>query len=554
MKVLSKLFFIIAPMFFYSCLSEKKLEKITLNENSYELQFTNSHELGDRAEISEILIDNKTSESMFLMKLENSDSQYVVEGLSHEKFYKDLKGRTLRVNSFSYKKSNVDSKSVELSSMKYSVEKSDLKAMGENSKSRKLVTIIINTTDFDNTGVDGENSVERVSEQLKETKTYYEDITDKSLELDGVIQDGKPDVFVIDLDIKSKDFCEKNPLLKQLKISNKATKEIERKYGTFFLKLYDHKIFVMPSARHMKCDYSGAGTIGATKISGTKIWLLASYLRSPLIIHELGHNFELRHSGANGETYGDHACHMGSGRSEPLLFNPVKLARLDSLKDKHVSEIKKDNRGLHRDQVIKIYPYNLENFQSGKKIVIKVKKGLSGIKKDLYLNYLNREDFQKSYRKRKQWNEIANYSERSVLRVTEDLKSNDLWSSLIGNSFRWNAVWSNAFGNHIEGKDQPLMYKNENELQSRIALKLLNNHSDGSVEVLVDFVPFRHKDIINTNPNCSSLFSQCTEARSNFMANIGKVQENHYRQLILELDEKLIRECNGTRRCLVMEP
>lgn len=78
---------------------------------------------------------------------------------------------------------------------------------------------------------------------------------------------------------------------------------------------YKNRIAILSD---VSCTWMGLGTVGCGSYCYT--WIRSKYMSLPIVFHEIGHNFGLFHSSADGFEYGDDSCAM-SIQSFPICFN-----------------------------------------------------------------------------------------------------------------------------------------------------------------------------------------------------------------------------------------
>jgi hypothetical protein len=100
----------------------------------------------------------------------------------------------------------------------------------------------------------------------------------------------------------------------------------------------DHKMLVMPDC----VNFLASNVMAWGEVNGQTTWIRYQYARHPrVIVHEMGHNLGMRHSGINS-TYDDGTCYMGNKAAKSELgsrmcFNAAKMWYFGWYKDKHLN-------------------------------------------------------------------------------------------------------------------------------------------------------------------------------------------------------------------------
>jgi len=118
------------------------------------------------------------------------------------------------------------------------------------------------------------------------------------------------------------------------KVSEWAFAEFERLHGSY--NQWSHVVYILPSS----VDFGKAAAFGYV---GWGVTVYEDTTASILLVlmHEIGHNLRMLHSGANGLDYGDTTCFMGAhvykDDGPKMCFNGAKSWFLEFYQDRHVS-------------------------------------------------------------------------------------------------------------------------------------------------------------------------------------------------------------------------
>lgn len=121
-------------------------------------------------------------------------------------------------------------------------------------------------------------------------------------------------------------------------------------YVTKMLRLdvsqYMHHMFML--SPNTSCSWAGLGTIGCTS-KGCLTWYSGDYgYDMSIVLHELGHNFGLQHSGTSIDEYGDGSCIMGYARTGSYrCFNVPQSLDLGSSSAKYILNNIPDSKRIH---------------------------------------------------------------------------------------------------------------------------------------------------------------------------------------------------------------
>jgi hypothetical protein len=91
----------------------------------------------------------------------------------------------------------------------------------------------------------------------------------------------------------------------------------------------------------VKCAWAGMGGLGCIENGGCESWYAGYSTTLSVLMHELGHNFNLCHSSAGRDEYGDQTCVMGGASkcfNAPQMYTmgigrPIVTLNIDSMRN-----------------------------------------------------------------------------------------------------------------------------------------------------------------------------------------------------------------------------
>ncbi len=550
------------------------------------------------AQIIEVFVDKESGqeEKGYFIELNNGESTFKLNGISEHDYHSFYKNKALTIRSKIKKSKPNPADPINLDSLEINVQ-ANHKFRKSNTNMKTIGVVIINTNDYDNTGDDGYNSVEDITKKMNKSLKIIESVSSKKLTFDfDRNNDGKEDVYVVHLNKEVEGYCDRGLIdlnLGMFTLADAGGRAVKRTFNEKFD--YDYKVYILPNGKFMGgCGASGLGTLGAARLWGRKALTLKKSVTVDLLVHELGHNQNFRHSARLTEegshvTYGDLICPMGGNYiTEDLelsahLYNPWKLEKQEYLSNIHYHKVEK-SRGNYLDQSFIVNEYSSENLNNNKKMFIRIKSGKTDqleISKDLFIDVRKIQSLIEDNKNMAYdlWSStiysIYNFYEfpfeerlygddRTTSHITSvnfDLESHKVWSFAL-KPYQFNKPWSVLAGISI---NDDLIYvgKHDSSLLNRNALRTRSvNLGNGQFKVYLDFYPFSERAISSQTPSpqetiCKNLQSQCSSIKSAYIDAVVSGDDAWIESILNRLDtlnDKISNDCDQSFACDLIEP
>eukprot|EP00984_Skeletonema_dohrnii_P023114 scaffold12204_cov111-Skeletonema_dohrnii-CCMP3373.AAC.2 len=154
-------------------------------------------------------------------------------------------------------------------------------------------------------------------------------------------------------------------------IRNAITTAVQTKLGHSLPGPYDYVLYSVQNC-YVDCGWAAYAYIN----SWNSVYQGVYYKRPGVLIHELGHNFGLAHSGGlDGQTYTDHTCSMGNPHYSDdafQCFNPAKNFQLNWYNDAKITE---DPRTNGYDTTLTMVGIDEYNIRGGSPVTIRLETG-----------------------------------------------------------------------------------------------------------------------------------------------------------------------------------